>query len=200
MECTGTSRCSCSCSCLSFYLSICKLEILRDFLNFWTWQHQNAAILGDFINFSTWQRQKPNNSSRLPASIFQSWQHQKPSNSARLPSRMERWMQTWRPRTNAFCNFSTPSGGCPKLWYPKTALTQRFREPFGPFRAPAESGHGIMIGFLFIYWFLNSGIQTFREPYAAAFRHCSKTYTSISADVTRILKSLAWVLGRPPSV
>ena len=47
-----------------------------------------------------------------------------------------------------------------------------------------------MIGFLFIYWFLNSGIQTFREPYAAAFRHCSKTYTSISADVTRILKAL----------
>ena len=38
-------------------------------------------------------------------------------------------------------------GGYPKLWYPKTALTPRFREPFAPFRAPAESGHGIMIGF-----------------------------------------------------
>ena len=38
-------------------------------------------------------------------------------------------------------------GGYPKLWYPKTALTPRFREPFAPFRAPAESGHGIMIRF-----------------------------------------------------
>ena len=37
------------------------------------------------------------------------------------------------------------NGGYPKLWYPKTALTPRFREPFAPFRAPAESGHGIMI-------------------------------------------------------
>ena len=38
-------------------------------------------------------------------------------------------------------------GGYQKLWYPKTALTPRFREPFAPFRAPAESGHGIMIRF-----------------------------------------------------
>ena len=59
-------------------------------------------------------------------------------------------------------------GGC--LWYPKTALTPRFREPFAPFRAPAESGHGIMIGFSLIYRFINSGIQTFREPYAALSR------------------------------
>ena len=35
------------------------------------------------------------------------------------------------------------------------------------FRAPAESGHRIMIGFSFIYRFINSGIHTFREPYAA---------------------------------
>ena len=50
----------------------------------------------------------------------------------------------------------------PKLWYPKTALTPRFHEPFAPFRPPAESGHGIMIGFSFIYRFIKSGIQTFR--------------------------------------
>ena len=37
-----------------------------------------------------------------------SWQHQKRSNSARLPSEMENWVQSWRPRTNAFCDFSTP--------------------------------------------------------------------------------------------
>ena len=61
-------------------------------------------------------------------------------------------------------------GGCPKLWYPKTALTPRFREPCAPFRAPAESGHKIMIGFSFIYRFINSGIQTCREPYAALSR------------------------------
>ena len=30
------------------------------------------------------------------------------------------------------------------------------------FRALAESGHGIMIGFSFIYRFIKSGIQTFR--------------------------------------
>ena len=40
--------------------------------------------------------------------IFQTWQHQKRSNSARLPSKMESCMQRWRPRTNAFCDFSTP--------------------------------------------------------------------------------------------
>ena len=50
---------------------------------------QPAAILRDFLSF--W-----------------SWQHQKLSNSARLPSKMESWVQSWWPRTNAFCGFSTP--------------------------------------------------------------------------------------------
>ena len=40
------------------------------------------------------------------------------------------------------------NGGYPKLWYPKPALTPRFREPFAPFHAPAESGHWIVIRFL----------------------------------------------------
>ena len=40
--------------------------ILGHFINFWTWQHQNASILRDFLNFWTWQRQKQNNSARLP--------------------------------------------------------------------------------------------------------------------------------------
>ena len=51
--------------CLSIYLSICKLEneaILRDFLNFWTWQRQNEAILWDFLIFLSWQHQKRSNS------------------------------------------------------------------------------------------------------------------------------------------
>ena len=38
-------------------------------------------------------------------------------------------------------------GGYPKLWYPKTALTPRFRAPFAAFDVPAESGNGIMIRF-----------------------------------------------------
>ena len=50
---------------------------------------KNEAILRDFL-------------------IFRSWQHPKRSNSARLPSKMESWLQRWRPRANAFCNFSTP--------------------------------------------------------------------------------------------
>ena len=39
---------------------------------------------------------------------------------------------------------------------------------FAPFRAPAESGREIMIRFSFR--FINNGIQTFREPYAALSR------------------------------
>ena len=50
---------------------------------------QNEAILPDLFNFWIWQ-------------------HQKQSNSARLPSRIESWVQRWRPRTIAFCDFSTP--------------------------------------------------------------------------------------------
>ena len=44
---------------LSIYLSICKLEseaILRDFLSFWTWQHQkrsNSARLPEFLHLTT---------------------------------------------------------------------------------------------------------------------------------------------------
>ena len=42
------------------------------------------------------------------------------------------------------------------------------------------------------YIFINSGMGPFANltPRFRAFRHCSKTHTSISADVTRILKAL----------
>ena len=102
---------------------------------------KNAAILRDPLNFWTWQRQKRSKSARLrhfsklttskneailrTSSIFQldnvknkailrdflifrSWQHQKRKNSARLPAKMESCVQSWRPRTNAFCDFLTP--------------------------------------------------------------------------------------------
>ena len=63
--------------------------ILRDLFIFKVDNIQNAAIQRDFLNFCIWQ-------------------HQNQSNSARLPSKMESWVQRWEPRTNAFCDFSTP--------------------------------------------------------------------------------------------
>ena len=67
---------------------------------------KNEAILRDILNFWTWQRQKRSNSATLL--IFRSRQHQKRSNSARRPSKMikmESWVQSWRPRTNMFRHF-----------------------------------------------------------------------------------------------
>ena len=60
--------------------------ILRDVFIFELDNIRNEAILRDFL-------------------IFRSWRHQKRKNSARLPSKMESWVQSWQPRTNAFCDF-----------------------------------------------------------------------------------------------
>ena len=76
--------------CLSIYLSICKFE--------------NEAILRDLLNFWTWQRQKRNKSARLPQ--FWTWQHQERNNSARLP-------QFWKlttSRTKQFCEAPFENG------------------------------------------------------------------------------------------
>ena len=81
--------------CLSVYLSTClsaslKTKIFCETSSCFKVDNiKNEAILRDFL-------------------IFRSWQHQKRKNSARLPSKMESWVQSWRPRTNAFCDFSTP--------------------------------------------------------------------------------------------
>ena len=67
------------------------------------------------------------------------------------------------------------------------------------FRAPAESGHGIMIRFSFIYKFINSGIQAFRKPYAALSRPFATAAKHV--HICRChsdTKSLAWVLGGLP--
>ena len=85
---------------------------------------KNEAILRDFLIFRSWQHQKRNKSARLlqflnlttsntkqfceTSPIFELWQHQKQSNSARLLSKMESWVQSWQPRTNSFCDFSSP--------------------------------------------------------------------------------------------
>ena len=94
---------------LSIYLSICKFEneaSLRDFLNFWTWQRQkrnNSARLSQVLNLTT---SKTKQFLILRDFLkFWTWQHQKRNNSARLPSKMESWVQSWRPRTNAFSDF-----------------------------------------------------------------------------------------------
>ena len=77
--------------CLSIYLSVSlKTKLFCETSSFFELDNiQNEAHLRDFFNFWTWQ-------------------HQKQSNSARLPSNMESWVQRLRPRTNAFCNFSSP--------------------------------------------------------------------------------------------
>ena len=53
---------------LSVYLSICKLEneaTLRDFLSFWTWQHQKRSNSARLFIFCTGQHPKRINSVRL---------------------------------------------------------------------------------------------------------------------------------------
>ena len=72
---------------------------------------KNAAIQRDVLNFWTWQRQKRSNSARRPRffKVDNIKNIQKRSNSARHPSKMESWVQSWRRRANAFCDFSTPS-------------------------------------------------------------------------------------------
>ena len=79
---------------LSIYLSICKIkneEILRDVFRAELDNIRNEAIVRDFL-------------------IFRSSRHQKRKNSARLPSEMESWVQSWQPRTNAFCDCASPPG------------------------------------------------------------------------------------------
>ena len=63
--------CSCSCSCLSIYL-ICLSVYLSIYPSIYLfvylsiYKFENKAILRDFLNFWTWQHQKRSNSARLP--------------------------------------------------------------------------------------------------------------------------------------
>ena len=67
---------------------------------------QNGTILRDVFIFWTWQHPKRSNSARIPH--FSKCKTSKTKNSARRPSKMESWVQSWQPRTNAFCDFSSP--------------------------------------------------------------------------------------------
>ena len=113
--------------CVTWFFKVDGIKnkaILRDFLMFRSWQHEKrskSARLLHFLNLTTSKTKQFSETSSIfeldnvkkeailqDFLIFGSWQHQKPSNSARLDSKMESWVQSWRPRTIAFCDFSTP--------------------------------------------------------------------------------------------
>ena len=98
---------------LSIYLSMCLTESLKTklfcetYLKFRSWPPlKNEACLGDFLHLHL-----PNIKHQpilRDALSFWTWPHQKLSNSARLPSKIESWVQSWWPRTCAFCDLSIP--------------------------------------------------------------------------------------------
>ena len=97
--------------------------ILRHFFIFWTGQHQKRSKSASLPHFCSWQHKKRSNSVRrlhflnwTTSKTKQFWETSsilkfdniKTMNSARLPSKMESWVQSWRPRANVFCDFSSP--------------------------------------------------------------------------------------------
>ena len=85
------------------------------------WKRSYSARLPQFLNLTTSKTQQFCETS----SIVWTWQRQKRSNSARLPQfsklttsktkqfcvtsfKNKSLVQSWRPRANAFCDFSTP--------------------------------------------------------------------------------------------
>ena len=104
---------------LSIYLSLCLSIYLPVYLQ--AWKRSNSARCLHFSKLTTSKRKQfcetssifelnnvKNEAILRDFFIFHTWQHQKRSNSARLPSKMESCLQRWRPRTNAFCDFSSP--------------------------------------------------------------------------------------------
>ena len=102
------------CLSLSTYISICVSVCPHQ-----AWS--NAARLPQFSKLTTSKTKQfcetspifkvdnvQNEASPRDVPNLRSWQHQKRSNCVRLPSKMESWVQSWRPRTNAFCDFSSP--------------------------------------------------------------------------------------------
>ena len=101
--------------------------ILRNFLNFWTWQNQernNSARLSQFLNLTTSKTKQVcqtslifevdniKNGTVLPNSLnFRSRQHQKRNNSARLPQ----FSNLTTPKTKQFCETSFKNGKLAEL-------------------------------------------------------------------------------------
>ena len=103
---------------LSFYLSIYLSFYLSIYLQ--AWKRSYSARHPQFLNLTASKTQQfcetssifeldniKNETILRDFLIFRSWQHQKRKNSARHPSKMESWVQSWRPRTDAFCDFSS---------------------------------------------------------------------------------------------
>ena len=86
--------------CLSICLSICKLEneaILREFLNFWTWQHQkrsNSARLPQIFHLTTSKTKHFCETS----SFFEVDNIKNEAILREFLQKMESWVQSWRPR------------------------------------------------------------------------------------------------------
>ena len=93
---------------LASYLSICLYRSI--YLQ--VWRRSYSARLPQFLNLTmsktkqfcetsaTFELDNVKNEASLRDLLnFSSWQH---------PSIMESWVQSWRPGTNAVCNFSSP--------------------------------------------------------------------------------------------
>ena len=111
--------------CLSIYLSLflpLSLSLcLSVYLYLQAWKRSYSARRPQVLNSTTSKTQQFSETSSMFAvdniknraisrdflNVW-SWQDQKRSNSARRPSKIESWVQSSRPRTNAFCIFSTP--------------------------------------------------------------------------------------------
>ena len=90
------------CIYVSMYLSIWNEAILRGFLKKWRLTGPSTRRLQEMKVHSFETTNFGENSSFLAI-----YQRQKPRHSARLHSKMRSWVQSWRPRANAFCVFST---------------------------------------------------------------------------------------------
>ena len=90
---------------------------------------KNEAILRDYLNFRTWQNQKRSNCARHPqffkyqflnlttsktkqscetSSLFQVDSIKKEANLGDFLQKWKNWVQSWRPCAKAFCVFSAP--------------------------------------------------------------------------------------------
>jgi len=105
----GSSSSSCCCSCLSIYLiypSIYLSIYLSTYpsINFWTWQHpkrSNSVRLPPCWNLT------PSKTKQFceTSSVFELDNIKNEAILGDLTSNTESWVQSWRPRTHAFCDF-----------------------------------------------------------------------------------------------
>ena len=99
---TASLKTNLSCETSSiFELDNTKNEtVLRDFLNFWTWQHQkrnSSARLPRFVNLTTSKTKQFCETS----SVFE-------LDNIKNETVLRDFLQNWRPRTNKFADFSIP--------------------------------------------------------------------------------------------